>query len=308
MADRDVKVRLEIDPRTEKAQQAIKGLAGEMKSAGERAGGKGGLNLAGMVPGGGALGGLLGGGGGALAVGGPWGALAAGALEAGKALASMTAKANPAVMERLSMAVDDAQAVIGQRFAPVIELVTEGVRVLGDFLASALPSTGEVRAALQEFKPVIEEVKANLALLAPIIKTGLSVALKAVAVNLQIFAKVLEPVTWAMKGLGDVLGGDKKSSVGAAARQAQQFGDLNAALEANNQLALSGSGFEEQQVSILGEISNKISDVLKAMGAPEPVAKGTAKGLETGAVFTAMGGPVNPLAWAYLAYEGLKGL
>src|SRR5579885_455223 len=116
-----------------------KGLAGYRGTPGTAATG----------PGGGGIGGGLG-----LGLAAASGVVAAATLLAetitDAALATV-GKASPATMARMNMAWDDMLAVIGRALIPVVELLTAGFRLLGDFLASILPPTAEVREALGGF-------------------------------------------------------------------------------------------------------------------------------------------------------------
>src|SRR6202044_147620 len=75
------------------------------------------------------------------------------------------------------MAVDDAQAVIGHSFLPVLELMKEGVRLAGDALANFLPNSSEMREALTEVREslqtVYQEIRASLGELGPQIRQQL---------------------------------------------------------------------------------------------------------------------------------------
>ena len=52
---------------------------------------------------------------------------------------------SPATMERFERALLDVTAVIGETFTPILEVVTEGVKLFGDVLASILPDASEMR-------------------------------------------------------------------------------------------------------------------------------------------------------------------
>lgn len=63
-------------------------------------------------------------------------------------LANFAGKASPVQIKLLSYALDDVQAVIGQAFIPVLDMVRDGIRLFGDVLANIIPSTRDVQGAL----------------------------------------------------------------------------------------------------------------------------------------------------------------
>src|SRR3984957_20952683 len=77
-------------------------------------------------------------------------------------------------MERFQLALDDTQAVIGRMFVPVLELATDGVRMIGDTLASILPSADEMRTALLPFKDAFKDLGDTLAPLRQVLKGMIS--------------------------------------------------------------------------------------------------------------------------------------
>jgi hypothetical protein len=218
-------------------------------------GGKGGGNplsaLMGGGEGAGGLGELLGGAGGGIGAGGGFlaaagpagvaiGAVAIGlekvvewGTKAAEVTVGLVAKANPAVVEKLTMAMDDAQAVIGRSLTPVVETFTKVARLVGDTFATIMPDASEFQAVMAELDPIFEDIKEAVGIIGPIIKTGLVVALRQLGLAFKILALQVKPwlklisIGATYSGLGLLLGGsgkgDVKSSVGAAARGASFF-------------------------------------------------------------------------------------
>lgn len=168
---------------------------------------------------------------GAGAILGPIGLVAGAALVAGKQLYDMGEKAvqtgfqfaaiaNPATAQLYERAVLDSEAVLGQRFVPVVELATAAVRDVGDFFGEILPSAGEFRASLVEFKPALDELRDAARDVAPIIKDVLGASLKELAAGARAVTDVTKNVTLGFRALADKiglpLGGPAVSSVGAA--------------------------------------------------------------------------------------------
>jgi hypothetical protein len=119
--------------------------------------------------------------GGLGAIAGPIGIAVAAVLVAGteiKALGEQAwatgmrfaAIANPATTQLYERSIMDAQAVIGQRFVPVVELATTVMRDVGWFLVEVLPSVDEVRTALSELRPDIDQIRVEFHNAAPMIK------------------------------------------------------------------------------------------------------------------------------------------
>ncbi len=283
MAERDVTIRLKIVADTAQARSQLRNLGGDLRGA--PAGG-GGLQIPGAVwgRGGGSAAAGVGAGNFSMAGGAGEGAAAGGAAAGLAAVASAAAavvvefklmenavaKANPAVMERFNLAVNDTIAVIGHALVPVMELATEAVRAVGDVFANILPSGQEVRSLMNELRPILNELKTGLMELAPAIKETFVSALRAAAITLHLFNQAIRPVLDALHSARNALGFNAPenplSSVGAAARPAQQFGNLVSAIEAMNVQALSGAGsIQDQQLSAIKNIDQNVQAMRDAM-------------------------------------------
>lgn len=149
-------------------------------------------------------------------------------------LTSMAGMANPASVQQFSYALEDVQAIIGQTFLPILNLMTEGVRTFGDVMATVLPSTEEVVAVLNEFRNDFSGIMSEFRILAsefaPLIKDTVLLWIKGVA---MILVEVGHAAVIAARHLHEMLSplmeflgvsttpGAINSSVGAAARPAQ---------------------------------------------------------------------------------------
>lgn len=79
---------------------------------------------------------------------------------------NMASKANPGLLKQLSIALEDAQATIGQAFLPAIEEMIPVIREIGTIIAQALPSNEEMRAM---FRGLFESIKELMREVAPLI-------------------------------------------------------------------------------------------------------------------------------------------
>lgn len=138
----------------------------------------------------------------------------------------LSAKANPATVERFKIAVADSAAVIGRVFVPVVETMTKAVRLLGDVFASILPSTGQMRDILSALDPLFNELRSLFQEIAPLLKVVVDLfavelkgALTLVAFNVRLLVALIKTlpsvqlarmIPGAGRGLAD--------SFGAAAR------------------------------------------------------------------------------------------
>jgi hypothetical protein len=202
----------------------------------------------------GQLGAQLGGGGAGAAAGGEAAAAgglgaalgpaaaAAGAAAAGIGLAvgalsqltqtavGFVAKSNPAVAQQLTSAFDDFAAVLGERLAPFVELVSKGVGVFADLLESILPSGEEVGEAFSFIGDYLNDLRDALALVAPLLKAVAKFGLGLLAGALK---ALTAPVRWLVSILAKfglvASGGDKpklKSAKGKGSHEAS-FGSVD---------------------------------------------------------------------------------
>lgn len=67
-------------------------------------------------------------------------------------LTQFAALAAPGTYQQFAFALEDVQAVIGLSFLPTLEMMRDAVRLVGDTLASILPSANEMRGAMAEVR------------------------------------------------------------------------------------------------------------------------------------------------------------
>jgi hypothetical protein len=157
-------------------------------------------------------------------------------------LVGFAAKASPGLFQTWTMALEDVQGVIGQTFLPVLEMMREGVRLFGDVLANILPSSGEARDALAEFRGAFAEMAATIRdtirQAGPSIRQWFVAGLRELSHWLAVAARgvgILAERLRAYFGTAGMLqgGAQFRSSVGAAAREAQfsGFGEYEKALQ-----------------------------------------------------------------------------
>jgi hypothetical protein len=152
-------------------------------------------------------------------------------------LTSLAAKASPAAFELFGMAVDDVQAAVGQAFVPVLYLMRDAVRLVGDVLANILPNMDEVSGALGGFREAFaelgNEIRELMTEIGPLIRENLIFMLQEVGFVLTVVVKiigqwvsVLTFLLRPLKSLLELMGVDTRmrSGVGAAARPAQFAG------------------------------------------------------------------------------------
>jgi hypothetical protein len=146
-------------------------------------------------------------------------------------LVSMAAVASPGAFKIWTMALEDVQGVIGQTFTPVLQIMTEGVRLFGDVLATVLPSMDEMTAILDEVRPAFNSLKNEIkaffgefgSTIRGFISGGLRVLMNVLGQVMRFIGQLTRTLGNFMRGLG--LAGPQESvegrSVGAAARPAQ---------------------------------------------------------------------------------------
>lgn len=80
-------------------------------------------------------------------------------------LTGFAAKASPAVFKQFQVAIEDVQGVIGQRFVPVLEVMTDFVRLFGDVLHTILPDIQTMRAMVAPIRMFFSALREELNLL-----------------------------------------------------------------------------------------------------------------------------------------------
>lgn len=187
-------------------------------------------------------------------------------------LTSFAALASPGQMQLFQMAVEDVQATIGQSFIPVLEMMRDAVRLVGDALATFLPDAAEVREALAGTRVLFDEMRVAITEMmveaGPLVKSfflgivkGFGLFISGIAVIItrlsQAFTALMGPIRelLALIGINLPKSGGIRSSVGAAARQAQ-FSSFD---EYQRQLQL--SAYSEGTSSSMAQVPNMVSDI-----------------------------------------------
>ena len=162
--------------------------------------------------------------------------------------------ASPAQGKQFDLAVADSVAVLGRVFVPVLELATDAVRTFGDFLASILPNSGDIRAALAPLNDVMKEMREVAADLAPIIKHDLLVALGLFAEGLKNLVSQLKAVWGQVRNLFGIQKNEAglASSQGASASTASFSGIEEYSRQ--NQLRAASAGSENIMSTTEGEL------------------------------------------------------
>lgn len=114
---------------------------------------------------------------------------------------------DPAALERYNVAWNDLNATIGRAFLPVLNQMTEGMRLAGDVFASILPDQAEFEAVLRELQPVFDDLRDVLADIAPLVKQELITALRLMALSIKIMVEAIKPYLKALNAVAALLGG-----------------------------------------------------------------------------------------------------
>lgn len=146
-------------------------------------------------------------------------------------LTGFSALASPSSHQQLKLATDDTMAVIGHSFLPMLRMITDGVRLFGDVVATVLPNEAEMTLGLQDIRGMFDEFKEDLrgitSEIGPIVRIWFIGALKLLAVGIKM---TVAPIMLLVKGLSmlwspisDLLGllgvaAEMRTSEGAAAR------------------------------------------------------------------------------------------
>lgn len=112
---------------------------------------------------------------------------------------TLVGKVSPGVMKQFNIALEDAQATIGQAFLPVIQQMIPYVKELSVIIAQALPSDEEMR---QMFGAVFNEIKSMVQELAPLIRPIINMLTTAV----RVIAGVMKNLTAAFMDWAHSLG------------------------------------------------------------------------------------------------------
>ena len=137
---------------------------------------------------------------------------------------SLVGKVNPGLMKQFGVALEDAQATVGQAFLPVIQQMIPIIKELGTVIAQALPSDEEMRNIFGSvFASIRELVKEVVPLLGPALNILVTVTRIIIGV-VQNLAHVFKNVAQAFGGVFKEVQGGKGREAIAAARQAHMGG------------------------------------------------------------------------------------
>lgn len=187
---------------------------------------------------------------------------------------------SPATLQRFNDAVEDAQAVIGRAFTPVLELMTDAARMAADVLANLLPSAPEVRDALAEVREDLQmafaDIREALQDIGPAVRETFITTIRGVATVLQLASYAATTFARAISLIAQTLGwqrGEFRTSVGAAARPAsiQGFEEYQRQLQISSYSQgtpgmSSIPGNVHRVVGILERIEQRIDAIPRAIG------------------------------------------
>jgi hypothetical protein len=152
-------------------------------------------------------------------------------------LVGFAAKASPGQFKMFQIAIEDVQGVIGQAFLPMMGMMRDAIRLVGDALANILPNSQEVFEALsplrEAFSGLGDSLRELMTEVGPLIRevligglTALSYVLSLVVKWVDFLVKGLNFILSPIKALLGLLGVDTsaRTSVGAAARPAEFSG------------------------------------------------------------------------------------
>jgi hypothetical protein len=123
-----------------------------------------------------------------------------------ESLTSMAGKASPGTVRQLSIAMEDFQATVGQAFLPVVELMTQVTRDLGDIVANVVPDLSEVQDALGPVRDAWNDLKVALKEIAPLLHDLFVVQMKLWGTELAVVIEQVAFMTRALVELADAFG------------------------------------------------------------------------------------------------------
>jgi hypothetical protein len=218
-----------------------------------------------LTPRGGGAGGEGAGATGLAALLGPVGAVVAAATAATAAIRKAVSLASPGTIERFDLALADATAVVGQRLVPVFEVLTAGVRLVGDFFQTILPPAQEFRAALAPISDALKDLRDALASIAPVIRNILVAEIKTLGEAIRV---TLVPIRLLAGFLEGLFGKGKalETSVGAAVRNVSFQSAESFAKQVNIAAFKSGIGTGGDPIVGISDNVSKAVDELKKIG------------------------------------------
>ena len=189
------------------------------------------------------------------------------ALAAGAGLIAFKsiALASPGAMERFTLVLEDMAAVVGQTLIPVVEFLTSIAKTFGDILATVLPPASSLREILEPISETFRQLAEALAPILDLIRNVLIVALKALAIAVQIVMIPFRILAEFIKGFLGMEDKKLKSSTGAAARSLS-FTSADAGMKAIYASAYKTGGQGGIETTV-GGISETLSGIAADVGA-----------------------------------------
>jgi len=176
--------------------------------------------------------------------------------------------ASPAALDRFNLAMADVAAVAGRTLVPVLELMGDYARMMGDFWATVLPSSSEIREAMSPLREVFAELRKALQDVAPLLRQVLITGVRALAVGMRILATVFVAFSESLReamGIANT-GGPLQSSMGASGGRGT-FSSLEDYAKRVYAGALNSGQMnqQEQQTAHLQQIRKDMGDAAKAL-------------------------------------------
>lgn len=114
----------------------------------------------------------------------------------------MVQKLSPGIMKQFSVALEDAQATIGQAFLPVIQEMIPYIKELGTIIAQALPSDQDMR---KMFGAVFDSIRDLVQELAPLIAPVISMLTTGVRIFVDVLTGLVKAFKWVANAISDVI-------------------------------------------------------------------------------------------------------
>lgn len=192
-----------------------------------------------------------------------------------ESLTHMAAMNSPAEFHLLQVAVADVQATIGRTFVPVLEIMRESIRGVGEVIANVLPNSDEMRGALADMRQSLSDFFRAMTELAvawgPTIRTVIVGTLTILTGTLIALAKAATLAANTVKPIAEMISGafggpgEPRTSVGASVQPAS----FAAAEEYQRQLQIasysSGTSGMSSVPSHVAGIHNILSEIMQGL-------------------------------------------
>lgn len=210
----------------------------------------------------------------------------------GAVTVEMGGKASPAALMRYQFHLDNLNATLGRVFVPALETMTDGVKLLGDFMATVLPTRAETEEIFRPVREAIAELRPALAEVAPPLRELGRDALQQLAFYAKLAVLNLKPLLELMKFdtpfsayYGGNRPGEGLKAADVAPRQ-PQFQDVSSFLQQQYASALfqsTGQNTPEDRTATATEtMVRQLTDIAIALREARPSALLTAGELLVG--------------------------